>query len=340
MVMKRICCLALLLLGLPPLFGQEHSGPEKSDPYAKRDPFAELPDTKMITVEYYIPSMFSGPPMTDNPDRKPAQEVLESYGIHFPKGATADLNLTTSKLRVTQTINNLEKIDQIIESIRGGPEKLIYAEVEVFEMSPTEAAPILEMTRGNSFRHNSAHEAIVERVEKGSAKRTAAVRVISRSGQRSKAENISEEVTHINELKWDADAGQLVPNFVPRNVGTFLEVDPVIGGDDVTLDFNLVFHHDYRTPDVENLELNLGSEHPQLLPMHRFHQHRITTQITTLDGYAVLLGRFTDKGTREGEEATAERLVFLSARIQHPEEIGTERLRRTIDENPEVEESE
>ena len=100
----------LLLLALMSVPGL---GREKEK---KPDPFAELPDTKMITVEYsmgpLIPpsSRRTTEPNNEQPDptQKSAQEVLESYGIHFPKGAKADYNSAAGSLRVTQTINNVK----------------------------------------------------------------------------------------------------------------------------------------------------------------------------------------------------------------------------------------
>lgn len=338
MAMKRLCYLALLLLGLTPLLGQEHSGPEKSDP------FAELPDTKMMTVEYTLPNTIRAEPSLPREAeggpslRKTAQEVLESYGVHFPKGASADYETWSGKLRVTQTLNNLEKIDEIVESIQGGGEKAIFAEVEVFEMAPEVSAPIVELVSSDTFRHNPAYDAVLKEVRDGRAKRTAVVRTVSRSGQRARAESVS-EVTHIDELKWDAEAGRLVPNFVSRNVGTSLEIDPVIGIDDFTLDFGLVFLHDYRAPEVETLELNLGNDGPHSIPMHRFYQEHITTQITTHSGSVILLGRTSDGEAPQGDSKLVERWVFFSARLQALEQ-PPDRFRRTINENPEVEESE
>ncbi len=58
--------------------------------------------------------------------RKNAKEVLESYGIVFGQGASATFNPQTSQLIVRQTQDQMELVEAVIDSIRGGGEKQIF----------------------------------------------------------------------------------------------------------------------------------------------------------------------------------------------------------------------
>lgn len=58
--------------------------------------------------------------------RRNAKEVLESYGIVFGQGASATFNPQTAQLIVRQTQDQMELVEAVIESIRGGGEKGIF----------------------------------------------------------------------------------------------------------------------------------------------------------------------------------------------------------------------
>lgn len=58
--------------------------------------------------------------------RRNAKEVLESYGIVFGQGASATFNSQTAQLIVRQTQDQMELVEAVIESIRGGGEKGIF----------------------------------------------------------------------------------------------------------------------------------------------------------------------------------------------------------------------
>ncbi len=58
--------------------------------------------------------------------RKSAKEVLESYGIVFQQGASATFNAQTSQLIVRQTQDQMELVEAVIESIKGGSQKQIF----------------------------------------------------------------------------------------------------------------------------------------------------------------------------------------------------------------------
>lgn len=66
--------------------------------------------------------------------RKSARDVLESYGIVFGQGASATFNPQTSQLIVRQTQDQMELVEAVIESIRGGGQKQIYITSKFIEI--------------------------------------------------------------------------------------------------------------------------------------------------------------------------------------------------------------
>lgn len=66
--------------------------------------------------------------------RKSARDVLESYGIVFGQGASATFNPQTSQLIVRQTQDQMELVEAVIESIRGGGQKQIFITSKFIEI--------------------------------------------------------------------------------------------------------------------------------------------------------------------------------------------------------------
>lgn len=317
----------LLLLALMPVPGL---GQDKGE---KPDPFAELPDTKMITVEYDTSPTFSmvPEPINDepNPNRKSAQEVLESYGIHFPKGATADYNRTTGWLRVTQTINNIEKIDEIIDSMKGGSRSQIFIELKFIAASREDAERIADLARP-AFRHDAAYQEGLSLVGGGKAEIVATTHVVARSGNRSLSES-GEEILAISGFDWDEKSGRLVPEFSKRRAGLILEVDPVTGSDESTIDLNLSVEFHYRPPVSEPIKVSLSEGNEQVFSLHRFFADKVVCQVVMTSGSTVLIGRFRDvQGKDAKPSAGLERLAFLTTTIQKSEDKP---WRQVIEEN-------
>ena len=331
MATKRRCCLALLLLGLAPLLGQEHAEPRKDDPYASGDPFAELPGTKVVTVEYRR----LGPLLNTvkGPEPDSIQDRLESYGIPFPKGTSAEPLSGEWMLRVTQTVENVELIDAVIGSVGDPPEKSVLIEIQVFEMPSEDAEKVVGLVRDGESDHSDASGLANQMFADGVAKQSANLRLIAQSGQRQRVESGS-KVSFVEDLRWDEKQGRLSPVFAIRKAGTILEAEPVIDPKDFSVHLSYRFQHDYRPPKTENMEIKLGEEEIQSLPMTQFFVDEVVAQLMLKNGHKALIGRFKN-ALDEGE--TKERLVFLSVLVQ---EIEEQAIRRTINENPEVEESE
>lgn len=304
--------LALLVTAWMSEFG---SGQETKP---KSDPFAELPDTKMITVEYYLPPTYISRETNwrdtrPDPSRKTAQEVLESYGVHFPEGAKAEFDGVTGFLTVTQTINNIEKIDEIIISIRGGYPKHLFIELKIIALGETDAERVAELAR-QQFNHNESFQAALELVKEEKGKIVASTHVMPRSGQKGRSES-GIEVAELTALNWNTETGNLVPSIGKRNAGLVFEVDPVIGNDQIEIDLNYLIEYHYRPPEVDVIEVTFPGGKEQEIKVHTFFADRFVSQVTMTNGSTLLVGRIRCDGVDVTKSKPEERLAFITASV-------------------------
>ncbi|MCF6313380.1 MAG: hypothetical protein L3J39_13105 [Verrucomicrobiales bacterium] len=120
--------------------------------------------------------------------------------------------------------------------------------------------------------------------------------VIARSGQRAKVESI-QEVIYATEYenegsKKEASKTRSLPiatAYETRNVGTTLEVDPVLGADDHTVDLSLSPEIVYLT-DWEDFGGYIEGENEVIAKMPVFYTMKLTTQVTMIAGEYLLAG--------------------------------------------------
>lgn len=278
------------------------------------------PKDGMITKVYVVPPTFlstggggrsqrgASDPFSDPIDggrgvvgkRKSSKEILESAGITMPSGASAIYNAGTGQLIVRNTKDQHELVEAYLQSIVGGLEKQIIIIVEMIEVSHVEFSDWLlnnEMEGDSTAMRGAIQEWV--RAGRGSILET--VLVTARSGQRAKTESIREEIYPTEydpaavpesvTLAAGADppiTGMSPTAFETRNVGTTLEVDPVLGADDITIDLNLapelVKLAGYSDWPTEEADIRFKARQPT------FYTMKITTQVTLHKGRYVLLG--------------------------------------------------
>ncbi len=150
--------------------------------------------------------------------------------------------------------------------------------------------------------------------------------VTARSGQRAKVESIHE---HIYPTEFDpsgipatltqakgaeAPIGPVTATaFECRNVGTTLEVDPVLGTDNLTIDLNLA-------PEMVQLEGYTSWPSKEMDPLFKtdlptFYTMKTTTQITTLDGHYAFLSTMRPLDARDAEGRDVLVLLFVRADV-------------------------
>lgn len=188
--------------------------------------------------------------------------------------------------------------------------------VEIYELPSHLALELLESCAGQSD-HTPERNAVRKLVAEGGAKLVAIPSVISRSGQRSKITG-TYEVPFLEQAENESKEGEEKPRREPvigiRPVGTILEVDPVLGADNWTIDLSLNLEHHTAPPEFFPVAKEVE------IPI--FHSKEITTQISLLKGSYVLVGTWKPTGKAEYEEKDLTHLVFLTANVQYLNDYG------------------
>lgn len=256
-------------------------------------------------------------------------EVLKEVGIRFPKGTSAVYHAGTSLLTVVNSSDQLELVEAYIGGGGGHHISQMLILVEYIEVEDSLYHDWIFKNRltGDGFPlRNQAREWI----KSGEATIVETALVISMSGQRAKVESIHEviyptegdppEIPNDLTLEGKDTRAPITAStstaFETRNVGTTLEVDPVLGADNFTLDLNLapeiVGQNGYThwPPEAEDEFFTIS------LP--KFHTMRVSTQMTLLDGHYGFLGTFRPSKAVDVSRKRPLILAFVRADVSHP----------------------
>ena len=218
-------------------------------------------------------------------------------------------------------------------------EKQLRIQVEWFELSHEDMTELMEPEDFskpqllNSSNNGPLRERMKKMMADDKAKLLETAIVIARSGQRAKAESIYEYIypteydppelpTRVGDLgKKGKEAGDFPmspPNavaFETRNVGTTLEVDPVLGADDRTVDLNLAPELVYPVGELIYGEYDSGKA-KVVMKMPIFYSVRITTQVTLRVGEYLMIGSATPFETESGlPDKERKILVFVKTDV-------------------------
>ena len=102
------------------------------------------------------------------------------------------------------------------------------------------------------------------------------------------------------------------------NYGTMLEVDPIIGADDVTVDLNVFLEHHTAPPTMHPITLASPDKGTVLttVEMPEFHCKRLTTQMTMRANTVKLIGAWRPTGKPELENSQLMQVAFLRVAMQ------------------------
>ncbi|MFK5924928.1 MAG: hypothetical protein QM496_22335 [Verrucomicrobiota bacterium] len=250
------------------------------------------------------------------PSKRTAIKVLQEAGVVFGKGSSANYDIMNSVLTVVQTREQLELCEAYVAPICCRYEQQIAIRTEIYELPMPLALELVESCEGESD-HSAERNAVRQLMKDGGAKLVALTSVISRSGQRSKIIDGNEVPFLENVPSKDNDNSETNDkNFTigSRPVGTLLEVDPVLGADNWTIDLSLQLEHHTASPEF--IPIRDGIKIPQ------FHSKEITTQVTLLKGNYLLVGTWKPTGKPEYEREDLMHVVFLTANVQGLRDYG------------------
>lgn len=243
-----------------------------------------------------------------------AKDILMDAGVTFAPGTSAIYNPGTSQVIVRNTKDQLDIVDAYFELTKHQPEKQLRIKVEWFELAQKDFNELMEESDDKhagmkrSSNEGALRDKVNEMVEGGKATAIDTAMIVARSGQRAKVESVLEviyptkyvrskpevvEVDKRGKKSGDTKGDNkvlLLPvadAYETRNVGTTLEVDPVLGADEHTVDLSLSPEIVYLAGDEEHGVYAEGeSEVVAKTPI--FYTVKATTQVTLIAGEYLL----------------------------------------------------
>lgn len=242
------------------------------------------------------------------------QIVGEDLGIEFPEGTWMRHDPRTGRLEIQHLPGVVKAIEAYFKALNPA-EKSINVRAEIYQL-PAKVALKLQQFCGPLDDHSAAVKSLATMVERGEATLVVTAPVLARSGQRAKVQQI-EEVIYQTELDWDSDNQTVIPAaFETRNVGTELEVDPVLGPDDFTIDLNFSLEHHSAPPTMRPITVTSPKSGQKVVTeFPAFHSKKVITQVTMADGTIKLVGAWRPTGKPEFEKEDLMQIAFLRADV-------------------------
>jgi len=247
-----------------------------------------------------------GDPVQPAPKRS-GGEHLQEFGLSFPDGATAHYDPKTGTIVMRNTAENHDLLAAILEVAWEQSPKTLEVAVHVFEIPSTEWFQI----EANSKDEPKRHEAVQALVAAGEGVLVAIASVETRSGQRAKLIS-GEKLEFVASYETSPEKpNEIYPKFEHAEIGTVLEIDPVLGEDNQSIDLVIAFSYDTGPPQI--------TETPSFFPglNERFLVKAVSEQeISLTTALTVLNGRVRMIGILPGDEQGRSFVVFLKAKVK------------------------
>jgi len=230
----------------------------------------------------------------DDGNRRDWKVSFAGMGVNWPEGASVSYMASIGLLRVTNTQENLDVLEQVLEDISICP-VMVEVEMQIHAFS-TEDIERLRLTGDVSV------EALMTLRKNGKARQVASATVLTKSGQEAVVKSVREVLSPAeldggqrcsNSMSGDGARSLIPSKFEMREVGMILQVVPEIVATD-TSQINVLLNPQWVTLDrweTYPADLASGRAHKEFLfrqPV--FRTTSFQTQATVKDGGTVLLG--------------------------------------------------
>lgn len=246
-------------------------------------------------------------------------------GVELNTSDEVSYDATAEKLTATTSVTAHRQLEEYFALLKKEAERQIHILVEFIEVDHVEFSDWMLANRlsgdGTPLRMD-----VQEWIRDERASILESVMVTARSGQRAKTESITEmvyptefdpaEIPHTLTQAEDTDSAITPINataFETRNVGVTLEVDPVLGADNTTIDLNLapelVKLEGYTIWPNEDIDAEFRAELPT------FYTMKTTSQVTTLDGRYAFMSTLRPLEPSDPKRKNALVLLFVRADV-------------------------
>lgn len=243
-------------------------------------------------------------------------KALEIYGITFPEGSYVKHDSETGKFEIRGNSDTIAFFEAFVDSRNQKLERQLNVRVEIYQM-PSKAALKIQQLCGPMDDHTPIWNKVQAMVERNQATLVTTSSVMARSGQRAKAYSVS-EVIYPTEVKWNKKEETVLPEAMEtRYVGTTLEVDPVLGANDFTVDLSINLEHHTAPPIMRPITVTSpNTGRVAVVEMPEFHTKHITTAITLGINSSKCIGAWRPSGKPEYAKEDVMQIVFLRVDMQ------------------------
>ncbi|MCF6312036.1 MAG: hypothetical protein L3J39_06255 [Verrucomicrobiales bacterium] len=242
------------------------------------------------------------------------QQILEQAGIDFPKGTSAEYDWDTGRLTVQHKPDGMLLVEAYIDRVSSRAERHLIFQLEIYRLP---ALLVLELQQSASEQadHTPERNAVYDLIKTEHAKLIGSLSLESRSGQRATMID-GLQYRYLDRYEWDEKSQKILPVFMTQDVGTVLEIDPVLGADDSTMDVSFSFEHHTAPPDQKMTQIRLPDSESNIeFPVPVFHSKKVITQITMQSGTTRMICVYRPTGDEEYQKKDLMEVVFLKASV-------------------------
>ncbi len=254
--------------------------------------------------------------------RATARDILQSFGISFPPGSSANYISSSSTLVVRNTPENIQLVEAYVMSVKEEVQKTVGVTVQIVEAEASVLRRLVEETRALAD-HRAAWEELKAHPQTSILTTNW---LETRSGEQAKIEAGRNHVYHtgaeVVAAKEGAIASQISPVQNTQRVGTIIGVDPVIGADGITIDLRVSIDHDYAEPQQIESTANIADGQIQLDgSTTTFRDVEVSSGMTLRSGMHRMISVWEPKGIPEGENADLLQAAWVQATLILMDEI-------------------
>lgn len=268
------------------------------DPFNRSDPASQKakPDLKLFDIK----------------------NRFTDYGMEFPAGTHCVYDSETRILEIRHGPSQIAYAEEILDREGESEYPPIGIRLEIYQM-PAKAAVKVQQLCGPETDHTAVWESIQGMVDRGQASVVSSMATIGRSGQRTQIKAV-QEAAYPTSVEWDKTKEVVIPvGFETTQVGTVMEVDPVIGADNFTVDLNLSVEHHTAPPTMKPVAVKSPKTGSVVaIEVPEFHRKQLATQLTMSNNSVRCIASWRPTGKAEFEKKDQMQVAFLKVDLQKP----------------------
>ncbi|MEZ0387055.1 MAG: hypothetical protein ACAI34_08320 [Verrucomicrobium sp.] len=257
-----------------------------------------------------------------------ALQYLKSQGIVLPEGSLAVYDPRNQTLVMRTSNRGHEQVDLFSRDLLFQQPTTLNFVTYLIEADATVVRQMLVETAGKGD-HSAQLARLRALVGEGKARQVNFVRIETKSGQRAAAHS-GKEALFSRAIEGSRDAIASVESDM-EEVGSKIEIDPVLGPDGKTIDINFSLRHHYRAPTDRWESIGQAPSGTRTdIRIKDWYTVETNTAQTLMSGSARLMGVWKPEGTGEPERENKLLVAILRADVVKILRAEDDRLQKLV----------